>query len=312
MQTKTKSMINKTVIIYTIISLSVMHCLAGNTSKANKGVDTVKTKPSNNKEISKTNFSLEIHKDTAYYNGEPVLIYTALSAEKGNRNYKVTNLNNQILAYVSHYNYVNGKYLYQFNFPDTKQSLSGALYEGPTEVAELFSRYIVNGKWTKNAVQEIGNVNRMVTKNNVVFVTPVDASATNKSTNDFYNTYNKGGAEIAAKKKLDNQENHTTYLETRNQTAKIEYVKIKNVSNKDMLIKFKNNKVANAELTEIMVKANTTESIISTTNDEFILCNVNGKKISNYVLPANVTNLVITNDANKIVPGKKEITVAKK
>ncbi len=254
--------------------------------KKKKGNTT--TKPTVNKDSinnayahNKDNYISSQYNDTVYYNGTGVFLYLPETRAKNNKIFKAITFDGTLLAYVLNVNYINGKYLYQINYPQTKQSTYGAQYESPFEVAEQFTRYLIKGSFTKESVVEIAKVNRLVLKENVSFTVPKSQAEKNKQQVDYYDNLNKGKDEITAKKIEGKEENHNEFLQTE-KVIGFELVSIINLSKKKMKIKFLSKDSNAGELDEIEILPGESTSVMLKINDLIYLYTEKNAKISNY------------------------------
>ena len=151
----------------------------------------IKTDAAVSKASSANNMSMEIAKDTAYYNGKPVLVQIPFSAEKHNKYFTITNLNGEKLAFLEVGLYLNGQTFYTVNFLQNNQCLVGSLYESTGEVIELLGQFMTDGKITAGNVMKLAKENKLTLKENVAFKYPSIKSLpgmhkTNTTPNNIY------------------------------------------------------------------------------------------------------------------------------
>ncbi len=274
-------------------------------------MDVVKSKA-----ITKENIATTVKIDTVYVNGEASLLSYSLSTGKDKRLFSVHNLNNEMVAYIVKMNYLNGRTYYQVNFPQTKQSTYGAIYETVDALIEIISNYVSNGKVTQASVAEIAQSNKFVLKENVEFKAP--QGNLDDIQRAFYDVLNKGKNQTTTASATPSTPvvaaKQTVAAPAAAPVASVEAVNangtsitLKNYSTSNHTLIFNrkmNNQVATDKTT---INAGASSTFVLNANDEVILADAKGHKISTYTLKAGVRNLVISADGKNIRVGKTTV-----
>jgi len=278
-------------------------------------MDVVKNRP-----VSKE-ASGELAKiDTVYVNGEAAMLSYSLSPGKDKRLFSVHNMRNEMIAYIIKMNYLNGKTYYQVNYPQTKQSTFGAIYESPEALIEIISGYVVDGKITSDKVNEIAASNKFVIKNNVEFQVP--QGNLDDIQRAFYDELNRGKALTEAFKKQSKEtittsapvgaiatpapaqviEKPVTPVET--QVNNTNTVTLKNFSTSNQVVII-NRKINNQVATDkTSINAGATNTFNLSANDEIVLSDAKGKKIAAFVVKPTTHNIIISADGKRLANGK--------
>jgi len=288
----------------------------------NNGVIKEEADINKTKEISKNTLLNETKKDTVYANGEPLMISYSLSKGADKRLFSIHNLKNEMIAYIVKMNYLNGRTYYQVNFTQTKQSTYGSVYQTIDAFIEVIGDFVVEGKVSAAAVEELATSNKLVLKNNVVFTVP--QNNLDDIQRSYYGGLNNGKATVeTAKKQTPSIVSATASTKpaaskavnasTANSTATepvatAAIITLKNYSSTAHHLIF--NRLSNNQVSSDKTSLNSGASNTYTLNmnDEIVLVDMKGKKIAAYTVKSGVKNLIISSDGKNIKPGKATVS----